>query len=66
MSRSLKLGGSAVSDPIRGYNRRGFVIGWCAITLTAVLSFGLLTQPLDFTSMDPDAVLVLDPPVSGR
>lgn len=52
MRRTLRLGKSPVSQPIKGYSHRGFVIGWCAIILVAVAAFALLTLPLDYTSAD--------------
>jgi hypothetical protein len=56
MSVSIKLGNSASSRPIKGYSHKGFVMGWCAIMIVAVMAFGLLTLPLGHTRANLDTV----------
>lgn len=49
MPKSMKLRSTSL-QPIKGYSRRGFVLGWCAITVVGVMAFGLLTLPLGYSS----------------
>lgn len=46
MSKTIKIGDVALSRPIKAYSHRGFVLGWCAITVVGVMAFGLLAVPL--------------------
>jgi hypothetical protein len=41
---------SASSAPIKGYNRRGFVIGWLAIIILAVAGYVLASSQLSSSS----------------
>lgn len=41
------------SDPIKGYNHKGFIAGWCAIILVGITGFSLLTLPLAYSSTKP-------------
>lgn len=37
--------------PIKGYNRRSFVIGWTLIVAVAAIGFLILSLPIDYSTI---------------
>lgn len=48
----LRYRPSTIHAPIRGYSRKGFIVGWIAIVLLVSAGFTLATRPFTHSGLD--------------